>query len=334
MSRRIIAVYSYHDEQGVVRHETVRYSDKTFKQRRPNGRGGFIWNLRGVTRLPFNLPDVMARPLGEWIDYPEGEKDWGTFNALGLVATTNAEGAGAELTPEFVEYFRARKVTVWCDNDEVGLAGGQRHALALAGVANEVRIVTFPADRPKGYDVTDFVDEGHDRADIESLRDAARIVEAQLGPSETSASEGGDSQPIEDGAALLDDLARTYREYVAFPSHYASTLALFVLHTHAFEAADVTPYIYLRSPESECGKSLVLSISKHLCRRGIHLANVTPATTFRLIDALTPTCLIDEVDAIFGPRRSDRSEELRSVLDFGFERGGVVPRCGGKFRRS
>ena len=39
-----IAVYDYGT------YEVCRFAPKTFLQRRPDGRGGYIWSLKGITR--------------------------------------------------------------------------------------------------------------------------------------------------------------------------------------------------------------------------------------------------------------------------------------------
>jgi hypothetical protein len=57
--RKIVAVYPYVDESGNVLFEVVRYEPKTFAQRRPDGQGGYIWNLNGVRRVLYKLPDVL-----------------------------------------------------------------------------------------------------------------------------------------------------------------------------------------------------------------------------------------------------------------------------------
>src|SRR5690348_38088 len=48
---RVVASYPYHDEQGSVLFEVVRYEPKAFRQRRPDGRGEWIWNLNGTRRV-------------------------------------------------------------------------------------------------------------------------------------------------------------------------------------------------------------------------------------------------------------------------------------------
>src|SRR5262245_36972338 len=46
--RHIVAVYDYTDQTGHLLFQTVRYEPKAFRQRRPDGSGGYVWNLKGV----------------------------------------------------------------------------------------------------------------------------------------------------------------------------------------------------------------------------------------------------------------------------------------------
>jgi hypothetical protein len=60
-SGKIAATYSYLDEQGDKLFEVVRYEPKDLRQRRTNGKGGWIWNTKGVRPVPYHLPEVTAR---------------------------------------------------------------------------------------------------------------------------------------------------------------------------------------------------------------------------------------------------------------------------------
>ena len=40
---KIVAVYDYRDADGTLLYQVVRYEPKTFRQRRPDGNGGWIW---------------------------------------------------------------------------------------------------------------------------------------------------------------------------------------------------------------------------------------------------------------------------------------------------
>ena len=89
--RKIVAHYEYQDEHGELLYEVVRYSPKDFRQRRPDGKGGWIWNLDGVTPVPYRLPEWKDR---ETISLVEGERDADALWEWHVPATTNPMGAG------------------------------------------------------------------------------------------------------------------------------------------------------------------------------------------------------------------------------------------------
>src|SRR4029077_18289190 len=90
----IVAYYDYVDEEGKLLYQAVRYEPKEFRQRRPDGKGGWIGNVTGVRKVLFNLPaGPAAHARGETIFIPEGEKDVLNLGKIGLTATCNAMGA-------------------------------------------------------------------------------------------------------------------------------------------------------------------------------------------------------------------------------------------------
>jgi Protein of unknown function (DUF3631) len=119
---------------------------------------------------------------------------------------------------------------------------------------------------------------------------------------------------------------RFIRRYVVLPAEAADFLALWVAHTHAFEAAVTTPYVRVVSAERASGKTRLLEVLSLLVRRGWLNANPSAATIFRKGDADAPTLLLDEVDQV--PFR-DRMD-LLSVLNSGYRIGVKVPRCNDK----
>src|SRR5262245_8133447 len=52
---KIVATYPYVDEQSSPLYEVVRLEPKDFRQRRPDGRGGWFWNLDGTRRVLYRL---------------------------------------------------------------------------------------------------------------------------------------------------------------------------------------------------------------------------------------------------------------------------------------
>jgi CHC2 zinc finger len=56
----IEASYDYTDETGRLVYQVVRKHGKKFVQRRPDGAGGWIWNLKGTNPVPYQLPELVA----------------------------------------------------------------------------------------------------------------------------------------------------------------------------------------------------------------------------------------------------------------------------------
>ena len=141
--RREAAVYDY---DGVF--EVVRYEPKDFRQRRPDGRGGRLWNLEGVTPRLYRLNDLTGH---ERAIIAEGEKDVDRLWSLDLPATCNAGGAG-QWRPEHTEQLKVagvRRVTIVPDADDAGRTHGQTVAQACADAGLGVRIAILP-DGAKG----------------------------------------------------------------------------------------------------------------------------------------------------------------------------------------
>lgn len=154
--KSIVAAYPYQDEQGELLFEVVRYEPKAFKQRRPNGRGGYKWDLKGVRRVPYHLPQLLAAVAAKTqILVVEGEKDVHAAESRGLVATTSPGGAGKWL-PEFSEYLRGAVVTVVADRDEPGRKHARAVAQALTGIAGSIRVV----EAAEGKDLSDHLAAG------------------------------------------------------------------------------------------------------------------------------------------------------------------------------
>lgn len=115
-----------------------------------------------------------------------------------------------------------------------------------------------------------------------------------------------------DGARLLDELAAACRRFAVLPDHADAALALWIVHAHAHDAAEVSPVLSLTSPTHRCGKTTVLEVLGELAPRPLPVANVTTAALFRAVEKYGPTLLIDEGDSFL-----KNSDELRGVLNSG-----------------
>ena len=111
--------------------------------------------------------------------------------------------------------------------------------------------------------------------------------------------------------------------YVVFsrPEH-ADVITLWILHTWVADYADFTPYIYLHSPVMRCGKTQVHRVVEPLVKNPLRTCNVSEAALYREIEESHPTLLWDEIDSIFGNRKSsEANENKRALLNAGYERG-------------
>jgi putative DNA primase/helicase len=150
-----VAAYDYRDEAGELLFQVVRMDPKAFRQRTPNGAGGWHSRLGDVRRVLYRLPELLAADPASPVFYPEGEKDADRLAAIGLVATTHSGGAG-KWRPEYAAALRGRRVVVLPDNDAPGRAGARQVAAGLVGVAAWVKVLDLPGLPDKG-DVSDWL---------------------------------------------------------------------------------------------------------------------------------------------------------------------------------
>ena len=154
--KEIAATYDYVDEGGALLFQAVRFAPKDFRQRRPDGNGGWEWKLGDTRRVLYRLPKVLeAVAAGKRIVVVEGEKDVAALERKGYVATCNAGGAG-KWKPQYSESLRGAKVAVITDRDEPGRKHAAEVAHSLAGIASAVK-VWEPAE---GKDISDHLAAG------------------------------------------------------------------------------------------------------------------------------------------------------------------------------
>lgn len=158
-AKEIVKTYDYRDADGKLLSQAVRYNPKDFKQRRPSGNGRWIWNLKGVERVLYRLPELLAADSSETVFVAEGEKDADRLAAFDFVATTNSEGAG-NWREEFTPVLNKRHVAILQDNDEAGQKHVETVARMLHGEAASVKVVALPSLPEKGGDVSDWFDNG------------------------------------------------------------------------------------------------------------------------------------------------------------------------------
>ena len=302
---KIVTTYDYSDEKGTLLYQKVRYEPKTFKQRRPNGKGGWIGNLEGVRRVLYRLSEVItARELF----VVEGEKDVETARSLELRATTGGSAEDRWLE-EFTGALAGKHVVIIADSDVPGRKKARIVAHSLSGKAASVRLLEVPDAK----DLTEWVEQGGTREQLLAL-----------------VKETSEWKPeVVDGARLLDHIAAYIRRFVNLSESQARVAAVWVVHTHTFDAADSTPYLAITSAEKQSGKTRLLEVFLTLVEKPWFTGRVTAAVLTRKIDADRPALLLDESDAAFGGEK-EYAEALRGVLNTGHRRGGTASCCVGQ----
>jgi hypothetical protein len=198
------ATYNYCDADDSLVFQKVRNPPghkNRFWCRRPNGRGGWINNIKGVKAKPlYRWPEIVeAMALDREIAVAEGEKDCDNLWRIRIPATCNFDGAAPKPTednpnptpkwkPEYSKRLAGARLIVFNDNDDPG----RRHADAVCrmsiGVAKRVRRLDLAEhwpDMPENGDVSDWLAAGHTREELEKL-----IAEAPDYCAEASAETG------------------------------------------------------------------------------------------------------------------------------------------------
>lgn len=183
------AIYSYNDEAGELRSQTVRTrredGTKDFFQRRPDGHDGFINDLKGITTTVYRLDklraELAALPAGErHVAVVEGERDADSLAALGIPTTCNPMGAGKWRDHHAAQLASvgAEGVYVFRDAD----TAGEAHAVLVSRLCRaaglRVKRIILPGlevlVEKHGQDVSDWL-RTHTPADLHAVMLAAQI---------------------------------------------------------------------------------------------------------------------------------------------------------------
>jgi 5S rRNA maturation endonuclease (ribonuclease M5) len=302
--REIVAVYEYQDAQGKAIGHVVRLTNpKDFYQERPNKKGG--WIPGGFPPTLYNLPEVLK---SKSVLICEGEKDCETARKLGLVATCNPGGAGKWRT-EYADVLRGKRIATIADADGPGRKHAREVSRSLSGIAETVKSLELL----RAKDLTEWVERGGTQ---EALLELLRSV-PEWKPQDVNLS------------SLLDRLVSFTRRFVFMSESQASVVTLWTVHTHAFQAADTTPYLAVTSAEKRSGKTRLLEVLETLVASSWLTGRVTAAVLTRKVHADCPTLLLDESDAAFAGEK-EYSEALRGILNTGHRRGGKASCCVGQ----
>jgi 5S rRNA maturation endonuclease (ribonuclease M5) len=371
--RRIVAIYDYTDEKNALLFQVIRYEPKDFSQRRPDGCGGWVWNLKGTRIVLYRLSEIVK---AEIVLIVEGERDVETAYQLGLpsgwAATTAPMGAG-KWRLQYVDMLTGKHVVILPDADEPGRKHGEQVAQSLRGKAKRIDKITLPDGRKDlsewapSKTATDFLallgqalqngGESQIKSPTDTLsadREVARLaslpkleygrarkkaaqrwgvpmtyvdqeVRAKQKQKEHETAEVGpvldtivaSKYPV-DGGVLANKLAAIVRRFVVLNDNAIHAIVLWVLWSYAFNLWPICPYLAILSPVKQCGKTSLLILLSKLLDRVLLSSNISPAAIFRVIEAVQPTLLIDELDTF-----NEGDEALRGILNSGHTKDGA-----------
>jgi putative DNA primase/helicase len=211
--------YNYRDAAGVVRFRKVRNPPgrtPKFYLQRPDGNGGWFNGVKGIDTSILYRVDEVAKAIesGAAVCIVEGEKDVDRLWSLGIAASCNAHGASesakqVKWTKAHSEQIKGADIVVLNDNDAAGYAHADAAAKLSLGIAKRVRRLDLAKhwpDMPKGNDVSDWLDGGHAREELDELIASAPDYESAK-PEGAAATGNGSANGIDDDAEL-EALAR------------------------------------------------------------------------------------------------------------------------------
>ncbi|WP_236147354.1 DUF3631 domain-containing protein [Mycolicibacterium sp. CH28] len=148
----------------------------------------------------------------------------------------------------------------------------------------------------------------------------------------TPAVETDDIGTMTSGSDLLNEVRDAIRRYCVLPGeHQLVAVVLWCALSHLLTEFDYAPRLVIRSAEKRSGKSRLLEVVDALVYSPLRAVNASVAFVFRSLDEdPPPTLLFDEADTVFGSKTvSDKHEDLRGLLNAGFQRGLPFGRVGG-----
>lgn len=153
-SKSIVATYKYISPEGVA-YEKIRYSDKSFIWRQPDGKGGYAFNRKGITPTLYKRVDI----LPDTVYFVEGEKDVDSLYNHSAAAVSPPDGAKSKWQPQYTEALTGKNVVILPDNDKPGQALAQTAAAELNGKASSVKVLDLTRvwpQLPEKGDISDI----------------------------------------------------------------------------------------------------------------------------------------------------------------------------------
>ncbi|HEX8198566.1 MAG TPA: DUF3987 domain-containing protein [Pyrinomonadaceae bacterium] len=176
IASREICAYDYRDEKSKLLYQKVRYevtyedgsTGKDFRHRRFDENGKAIFDLEGVRRVPYLLPEILdAREKNPktGIILTEGEKDARNLWKQDIPATSFKDWR-----EEFNCFIAGANAVLLIDHDESGIRQSTDAATKIYKASKSVRLVDLFKDEPlpqkHGKDVSNWLYAGNTRDNL------------------------------------------------------------------------------------------------------------------------------------------------------------------------
>ena len=325
------------------------YGERQFFQLRPdnprvkNGRILKYESPAGAT-MAIDVPPSTRPHLGDvrrtlWIT--EGVRKADALASIGLPAVAllgvwnwrgKSQNGGTTALPDWEAIaLNDRRSVVICFDSDASQNPGVHAATERLGqwLKHRGAEVSFaylpPADDGSKVGVDDFLAAGHTREDL-----VDRVLHEWRPLPSMAARKPKSDVPLVATERLIANVTSLIDRFVILPNRAASlTIALWVMHTWAFDAAHATPYLVIQSPVKRAGKTRLEEVLELVVRDPWRIAAASESAMFRKIDAERPTLLLDEVDALFGSR-TEGTEPIRAIINAGNRPGASVARVVGE----
>jgi hypothetical protein len=164
---KIVAVYNYTDESGELLYQNVRFEPKDFRQRHLDKNGRELWNLNGVRRVPYRLPELSSLNAFQDLVMTEGEKDADILTKLGFPATSHKNWQ-----KDFNYLLNGKNVILFQDHDRAGVEQAEKVAKLVYPNTKAIKVVDCFAGEPlpekHGKDISDYL-ETHSLEELREL---------------------------------------------------------------------------------------------------------------------------------------------------------------------
>jgi hypothetical protein len=355
---REVARYDYTDEEGDLLFQVVRYEPKNFRQRRPDGEGGWIRHLncdahcKCKRKLPptrlvlYRLPQLEKVPrawerrlpitiLEPYPPTPQQEAERKRAIAEGipnlpyvLVVEGEKDVAAAEALG-FIATCNPMGAKKWRDEYSCLLEGARVVIIADADRAGREHAQQVAASL-QGWAASVKIINDLPGSNVKDLSDftaipwprgAAECKELLL----NLCSDAPEWRPAT-GAELLDAVYNYIRRFAKVSEAQARALTVWVAHTFICRGWGHTSYVHIYSAERGEGKSTVVDVLRALL--GVPTVLIRPSMSALYSDVTEnpgQPQLIDEIDKMF-TGRNEHDSDIYAFLNAGFQLGRTVPR--------